>query len=150
MKTNITMTFDRGMPTGTAQQKGETIKYRRNKDGKLVPYIKHYQRGNVKTASTLFSYQLKKYAPKKPIEGPVRLTMIFYFDIKSPKKLWGTYKTTRPDVDNFYKQIADEMTSCGYWCDDSQVVDLHLTKYYAEKAEIHVTIEELKGGLNDE
>lgn len=143
MTIELYMRFENGMPKGTAQEKGETIKYRRNKDGKLVPYIKHYQRGNVKAASTLFGYQLKKYAPKKPIEGPVRLTMIFYFDIKSPKKLWGTYKTTRPDVENFYKEIADVMTSCGYWCDDSQVVDLRLTKYYAEKATIYIKVEEL-------
>ena len=148
MKIDFTLNFENGMPKGTAQQKGETIKYRRNKAGNLVPFIKHYQRTNVKAASTLFAYQLKKYAPKKPIEGPVRLTMVFYFDINSPKRLWGTYKTTRPDVENFYKQIADVMTSCGYWCDDSQVVDLRLTKYYAEKATISISLEEITNDDN--
>lgn len=142
MKIEFYLHFENGMPKGTAQQKGETIKYRRNQAGKVVPYINHYQRENVKASSTLFAYQLKKYAPEKPIEGPVRLTMIFYFDIKRPKKLWGTYKTTRPDVENFYKQIADEMTSCGFWNDDNQVVDLRVVKRYAEKATIYIRLED--------
>lgn len=135
--------FDNGLPKQSAQQKGETIKYKRAPNGKLVPYVHHYRKERIEAARNLFFYKIKRYAPKKPIEGPVRLTMIFYFDIKSPKKLWGTYKTTRPDVENFYKEIADVMTSCGYWCDDSQVVDLRLTKYYAEKATIYIKVEEL-------
>lgn len=143
MKLDFYLNFENGMPKATAQEKGETVKYKRDKTGRLVPYIKHYKRANVKTASTLFAYQLKKHAPKEPIEGPVKLTMFFYFDIKSPKKLWGTYKTTRPDVENFYKEIADVMTSCGYWRDDNQVVDLHLVKRYAEKATIYIKLEEL-------
>ena len=70
--------------------------------------------------------------------------MIFYFDIKSPKKLWGKYKTTRPDVENFYKECADVMTECGFWSDDSQIVDLRLMKYYAEQATIYIKVEELE------
>ena len=143
MKTEFYLRFENGMPKATAQEKGETVKYRRDRTGKLVPYIKHYKRANVKAAGTLFAYQLKKYAPKKPIEGPVRLTMIFYFDVKSPKNLWGTYKTTRPDLENFYKEIADQMTACKFWNDDNQVVELHLIKYYAEKATIYIKLEEL-------
>ena len=143
MKIEFYMRFENGMPKATAQQKGEAIKYRRNKAGKLVPYIEHYRKDKVQAARTMFIYQMKRYAPKKPLEGPIKLTVVLYFDIKSPRKLWGTYKTTRPDCDNYVKEIKDSLTASKFWNDDNQVVDLHVIKYYAEKATIYIKVEEL-------
>ena len=81
-----------------------------------------------------------------PSEKPIRLTVILYFDIKQPKKLWGTYKTTKPDCDNYVKEIKDVMTKLRFWKDDSQVSDLRVVKYYAEKGTIFIRLEELEDG----
>lgn len=142
MKLEFALTFENGMPKGTAQQKGETIKYRRNQAGKLVPYIKHYRTQKVSAERGQFILRMKRYAPKKRIEGPVKLTVLLYFDVKD-RKLWGKYKPTRPDCDNYVKEIKDSMTASRFWEDDNQVAELHVVKRYAEKAEIRIELEEL-------
>lgn len=145
MKIDFFLHFEDGMPSGTAQMKGERISYKFDpKTKKRVPYIDHYRRPEVQALRNRLTYMMKRYRPEQPSGKPIRLTMIFYFDIKSPKKLWGKYKTTRPDVENFYKECADVMTECGFWSDDSQIVDLRLMKYYAEKATIYIKMEELE------
>lgn len=142
MKLEFILTFENGLPKGTAQQKGETIKYRRNQMGKLVPYIKHYRTQKVSAERGQFILRMKRYAPKKRIEGPVKLTVLLYFDVKD-RKLWGKHKPTRPDCDNYVKEIKDSMTVARFWEDDNQVAELHVVKRYAEKAEIRIELEEL-------
>lgn len=142
MKIEFYLHFENGMPKGTAQMKGETIKYRRNQAGKVVPYIKHYRTAKVDAERGLFIYGMKRHAPKEPIEGPVKLTVLLFFDVKD-RSLWGKYKPTRPDCDNYVKEIKDAMTASRFWNDDNQVVELHVKKRYAEKATIYISVEEL-------
>lgn len=142
MKLEFYLHFENGMPKGTAQQKGETVKFRRNEAGKLVPYIKHYRTEKVSAERGQFILRMKRYAPKKRIEGPVKLTVLLYFDVKD-RKLWGKYKPTRPDCDNYVKEIKDAMTVSRFWKDDNQVVELRVVKRYAEKASIYIRVEEL-------
>ena len=92
----------------------------------------------------LYRTQLLPHAPQMPSEKPVRLFICLYFDKRSPKKLWGKYKVTRPDCDNFCKALIDQMTKAGFWQDDSQVADLHIKKYYAEKASIYIEWQEIE------
>ena len=143
MKNEFYLRFDQGLPRATAQMKGETIKYKKI-NGKIVPYIDHYRKPSVQMLRNLLTYKMKRYKPDKPSEKPIRLTVILYFDVKSPKKLWGTYKTTKPDCDNYVKEIKDVMTDLGFWKDDNQVVDLHIIKYYAENGTIFIRLEELE------
>ena len=135
--TQFFLKFENGMPKGTAQQKGECIRYKIS-GGKRIPYIHHFTKKTVEGMRTEFELKLKSHRPKTPAQGPVWLTLILYFDIKGPKKLWGSYKTTKPDVDNYAKELIDAMTAVGFWNDDAQVVDLKVVKYYAEKATIFV------------
>ena len=143
MKNEFYLRFDQGLPRTTSQMKGETIKYKKI-NGKIVPYIDHYRKPSVQMLRNLLTYKMKRYKPDKPSEKPIRLTVILYFDVKSPKKLWGTYKTTKPDCDNYVKEIKDVMTDLGFWKDDNQVVDLHIIKYFAEKGTIFIRLEELE------
>ena len=136
----FTLNFENGMPKGTAQQKGEAIRY---KNG--APYIQHYKKDKVSAMRQEFIYKLKKHAPKNPAAGVVGLTVIFTFDVKNPK-LWGEYKTTRPDADNIIKELKDAMTACRFWKDDSQVADLHIIKVYGPAAHITVKVEDLEYG----
>ena len=139
MKNTFYLYFDNGLPKGTAQQKGEAIRYKANGQ----PYIQHYKKAKVSAMRTEFILRLKKYAPKFPTEKPVRLVVWFCFDIKD-KKQWGKYKTTKPDCDNYIKELKDAMTDCGFWKDDAQVADLRVMKTYAEKGSIVVTVEDLE------
>jgi len=61
---------------------------------------------------------LKQHFPK-PLEGPIKLELCFYFAIKDKKK-WGEYKTSRGDLDNLVKFPLDALNKIAY-ADDSQV-----------------------------
>lgn len=142
MKLEFIMRFPEGMPKSTSQEKGERIRYM-IRGGKKVPYIQHYTKDEVESAARKFIIQLKQHRPLRPLEGPLKLYIVFYFDVKN-KKFWGQYKDTRPDLDNSVKLLNDMMTRCRYWKDDSQVVDLHVIKRYAEEASIYVRLSEAK------
>lgn len=142
-KTEFYLRFEEGMPKATAQMKGECIRYKVS-GTRRVPYIHHFKKAGVSATRREFELKLKAHRPKQKITGAVRLTLILYFDKKSPKKAWGTYKVTRPDCDNYAKELIDSMTAVGFWEDDAQIADLHIVKYYAEKATIFVRVEELE------
>ena len=141
MKKTFYLNFENGLPKGTAQQKGEAIRY---KNG--APYIQHYKKEKVSAMRQEFVLRLKRHAPKNPAAGPVRLCVCFCFDVKD-RKLWGKYKTTRPDADGYVKEFLDAMTDCGgFWKDDSQVARLEVSKIYGEKGAVAVEVEDLEDG----
>ena len=80
--------------------------------------------------------------PKKPIEGPIKLEVVFGFKAKRKKDILK-WKTTRPDTDNMVKTIKDVMTAMRYWNDDSQVVHESCKKMFCENPGILITIEQL-------
>lgn len=142
MKIDFYLHFEEGMPKHTAQEKGERIGYRFI-GGKKIPYIDHYRKPEVQATRNQLTLMMKKYRPKQPSDRPIRLVVCLYFNISKPKKLWGKYKTTRPDCDNYVKEIKDVMTDLKFWNDDAQVVDLRVIKRYSEKATIYIRLEEL-------
>lgn len=153
-ETTIYLRFEKSLPKGTAQQKGECIKTKSYIDysGKLRKrqYIHHFTKRAVSEARKEYQLKLKPYLPKKPSDKPIKLTIIFYSSIKAPRSAWGTYKTTRPDLDNMAKELIDAMIADketkrgGFFLDDAQIVDLRLMKYYAEQATIYIRIEEVE------
>lgn len=144
MKNSFILTFERGLPHTTSQQKSEAVRYRR--DG--TAYIQHYRKDKVQDFRDSLVLRMKKYAPKEQLTGPIKLEICVYFDTKTRSK-WGKYKTTRPDCDNFVKEIQDVMTLLKFWKDDAQVVDLRVVKIYSEKASISISYEELPEVPND-
>ena len=139
MQKVINLIFEEGLPRATAQQKGEAVRYTRNGQA----YIQHYKKAKVKAPHNEFVYRLKRYAPPVPSEDPIRLIVFIGFDVKE-KQLWGKYKTTRPDGDNYIKELKDVMTEIGFWRDDAQVVDERIVRTYAEKGSITIQVETLK------
>lgn len=130
MVNQFSLSFDT-MPRGTAQQK----RY----NGRTHTYFKSR---SLRETEEIFFESLFPYAPDHPAEGPVRLAIVFYFDIKDKKK-WDLSKTSAPDVDNYAKAFIDQMTKAGFWLDDSQVADLHLSKFWSREAHIEVGWEEI-------
>ena len=119
MKHEFYLHFDQGLPRTTAQEKGETIKYKRV-GSKLVPYIAHFRKPEVQALRTILGYKIKPFRPKNTTILPIKLEVYIYFDVKESAK-WGKYKTTKPDCDNYVKELKDVMTDLGFWVDDAQV-----------------------------
>lgn len=132
MKIEMFLPFEEGLPTATSQQKGFN-----RRTGTF------YKKDKVESARRQFMFKMVKSRPQQPSDKPIALTICLYFNVKAPKRLWGTYKTTRPDCDNYAKELIDAMTDCGFWKDDAQIADLRIVKRYAEKGSIYIRVEDL-------
>ena len=78
-----------------------------------------------------------KYQDVKPFLGPVRVSIVAFYEIPSS---WSNRKkeqaakmeimpTKKPDCDNVAKMICDALNGCAYK-DDAQVVNLNVLKAY--------------------
>ena len=96
--------------------------------------------------------QVARLSIKSPIEGPVRLCAVFYF--QRPKAHYGKtlkasapiYHTQRPDVDNLIKTVLDGLNGIA-WKDDAQVVEVSGMKMWSLDApltDVTITYEEDK------
>ena len=93
-----------------------------------------------------------KLAPASLLEGPLQLEVKVYkpsLKSFSKKKALAAEEgllrpTTKPDVDNYVKGVKDALNKV-IWHDDSQVVDLKVSKWYSEKPRVEVTVKELNG-----
>lgn len=110
------------------------------------------------------------YTPKKTVEyenwvkqcyimdhfnlqlgGQLKATIIAYFTIPKNKSkkvkeqmIAGEIRPTKkPDLDNIVKIVLDSLNGLAYE-DDKQVVELNISKYYAEKPRVEVVLECLK------
>ena len=83
-----------------------------------------------------------------PMEGAVSLNLLLYI---TPPVSWSEKKkkaalsaeiwpTSKPDIDNVLKGIADACNGI-VWLDDKQIVDCQISKKYAERAEAVVIVE---------
>lgn len=87
---------------------------------------------------------LMPYAPKEPMEGPVRIRTVWCFPADGNHPPMAP-KITKPDTDNLVKLLKDCMTECGFWKDDAQVCSEAITKCYSDKEGIYVEIIEFTG-----
>ena len=119
-------------PTVTAQQKGVRVV-----NGKPV----FYEKPEVKAARTLLTIHLARHRPKKPMQGAVRLLVVWRYPRgKHPDRSW---RITRPDTDNIQKLLKDVMTDLGYWRDDAQVASELVEKIWSNSPGIYVKAEEM-------
>lgn len=89
--------------------------------------------------------------PPELLTGPIQMDVKIYkgtLKSFSKKKAEQAEKgelrpLTKPDVDNYVKGIKDALKSV-VWKDDSQVVDLHISKWYSATPRIEITIEEME------
>lgn len=91
------------------------------------------------------------HCPATPVEGPVRLVLLLFLPRPKnrcrksdpPGPIWCI---TKPDAENAAKPVMDCLTNIGWWRDDSQVVELIVTKQYhaiGGRPGALITIEEL-------
>ena len=118
-------------PTATAQQKGLRV---------VNGHPQFYEKQNVKDAKKYLGMYLKKFAPKEPYTGALRMDVTFAFATKDSKKIEQEYRSTRPDIDNLYKGLADLLCDLGYFKDDAQIVNVMLRKLWVSPEDAHLSI----------
>ncbi|GAB1809805.1 RusA family crossover junction endodeoxyribonuclease [Priestia megaterium] len=92
-----------------------------------------------------------EYKPNQLLSGPLELNVkVFKPILKSfskKKKLEAEQgilrPVSKPDVDNYVKGIKDALNKV-IWNDDSQIVDLHVSKFYSETPRIEVAVQMLE------
>jgi Holliday junction resolvase RusA-like endonuclease len=98
---------------------------------------------------TLVGLSYRNSARGYKFTSPVRVTVRAYH--KPPKKSKKVVEdmlngrilpTKRPDADNIAKIVLDGLNHIA-WVDDTQVVDMMVTKRYSEDPMVAVTIEEI-------
>ena len=111
--------------------------------------------GKVRNAGKMWSEAvrmeaIKAMAGRAPLEGPVRLTLIFH--IKRPKSHMGArgdvkprhasrWHTVRPDGSKIARRVEDAMSGVVYQ-DDSQIVHKTVAKVWTtSRAGVEITVE---------
>nr|WP_289038238.1 RusA family crossover junction endodeoxyribonuclease [uncultured Allobacillus sp.] len=120
---------------------------RGRKKGQTVLYDPQESRDYKKFVSLI----ARHHAPEVPLDGPLGAHIKIYRQIpKSTTKkdraliLEGVKRPiTKPDNSNYAKGIEDALNGIIYK-DDSQIVDLQVSKFYSENPRVEVTIEELE------
>lgn len=123
-----------GQPdTSTAQQKGVMVR-----GGRVTFYTKK----KVQDAKDKLTAELRRHAPRKPIDWPVLIMIRFYF---KPVKARSTERThgVRPDVDNLAKGVLDCLGPAGWLKDDALIDQLIVTKARSQDARLEVQLKEI-------
>lgn len=81
-----------------------------------------------------------EHRPTSPIEGPIVVELEFFMPrparlLRKKDPAEAIPHTAKPDIDNLTKAVLDALTHDGWWRDDSQVIKLEVSKYYAPKDE---------------
>lgn len=91
-----------------------------------------------KAIKTLALVEMKKQK-KEPFDCPVAVAIEFI--MQKPKKPSKDYPS-RSDLDNYAKLVCDALNEI-VWSDDSQIVDLYLTKRWGDESQITVQVSPL-------
>ena len=92
----------------------------------------------------LIAWEARKHI-KEPLNGPVSVSMEFYFPTPKRKKTAeerGIYPTVKPDIDNCVKGVFDALNGIA-WKDDNLVVEQQSIKRYDATPMIVIKIKEV-------
>lgn len=101
------------------------------------------------------TWRLSPYRPKKPLEGPLSMCVVFIWplnkgdqDTKAKREAleetpW-IWHDTKPDWDNAPKTLMDVMEKLGFYGNDSQIVMASVEKYRGVKPGIFIAISEIE------
>lgn len=121
-------------PTATSQE---------NKVAFVGGRMMHYKSKGAKETFKTLTKALKPYAPEEPMDGPIRLLVLWKFP-KGKSHKHNEWKVTKPDTDNLQKALKDVMTRLGFWIDDSRVCSELVTKIWSDDPGISITYERIE------
>ncbi len=124
-----------GRPRAGKTWTGKTVIYDPSKSRNFKEYVKLVASQN---------------APRTLLEGALKVRVTVYREtlksFSNRKKELAESRllrpVTKPDLDNHAKSVLDALNGVIYK-DDSQIVDLTVSKYYSEKPRVEVRIEEV-------
>lgn len=127
-------------------KQGDRSRIAKSKDGKL--YVFHYPNRKVLGSGRELAVFAKRHAPAQPLDGPIRLDLTFVApwrasESKQIRSLGERAKDTKPDLDNLAKQVCDILESLGFYKNDAQISDLHLSKRWGPEPRLDVRVERL-------
>ncbi len=108
-----------------------------------------YDPPELKAARQLLMDSVGRFAPARPIDGPVRLLTKWIWPKEDLPLMeifpdeYHEWKTTKPDTDNMIKLLKDCMTHTGFWMDDAQVCSEITEKFLGSTPGIYIRVEEL-------
>lgn len=131
---------------------GEPVAQGRPRASTANGYVKMYDPKKSREFKQYVRLVASQHRPKELLTGPLKMKVkVFKPTLKSfsQKKKAAAEKgeirpITKPDVDNYIKSVFDGLNQV-IWKDDSQVVDLQVSKFYSESPRIEVEIQELEG-----
>lgn len=129
---------------------GEPVAQGRPRFSNQGGFTKVYDPAKSKDFKKYVKLVAAEHRPEHLLDGPLQMDVKIY---KASLKGFSKKKAalaeegalrpvTKPDVDNYVKGVKDALKSV-IWKDDSQVVDLHISKWYSEIPRIEITINEL-------
>lgn len=99
----------------------------------------------------MIRWQVRPFAPKEPLQGPIYLGMIFYLPIpKATSKARCEHMRNRillpvskPDVDNLAYLVTNALKTIVYH-DDSQVCEQHIYKVYDDLPRTEIIVKTIQ------
>lgn len=131
-------------PKATSQGAGKRIVV---KDGRPM----FFKNSKAQSAENDLTLLCSRHAPRDPLEGPLSLSIDFVFPWRASESKRRIAQgraphTVKPDCSNLVKILEDCLTKLGFWKDDSQVSDLHVSKAWGKAVGIYVAIRPVPGG----
>ena len=113
-------------------------------------FVRAYTDHKTASAETWVRACAIEQAGMQPLDGPVALGITIAVEIPAswPKKrradalAGAVFPTSKPDLDNCLKLIADALNGIT-WRDDKQIVRVECRKHYAERAQTVLTVAEV-------
>lgn len=132
---------------------GEPVAQGRPRATTMNGHVRMYDPKKSRDYKNYIRLAASEHKPEKLLEGPLSMKVKIYrpsLKSFSKKKAEMAEKgelrpVTKPDTDNYIKAIKDALKSV-IWKDDSQVVELHASKYYSQNPRIEIEIKELLDG----
>lgn len=135
-------------PKATSQTAGKRIFIPKDSEGRVTGRPMFFK--NKKAAGAEHDYLIlcAPHKPAVPLTGPLKLQVDFVFPFRKSEPTWRTElgrvpMTSKPDCSNAIKALEDCMTKLGFWVDDGQVADLHVTKAWGDRVGISIAISEI-------
>lgn len=119
-------------PTVTAQQKGVMVRA-----GRPMFFTKK----KVKAAQDALVAQLRKFAPRQPVEFPVLIKIKFAFRVTKSRP-YERVHGVRPDIDNLAKGALDALVPAGWLKDDALIDQLVVEKCRVGDPYLEITMKE--------
>jgi Holliday junction resolvase RusA-like endonuclease len=126
---------------------GEPVAQGRPRATMIDGHIRMYDPKKSRDFKEYVKLVASEHRTEKLLEGPISLVVKVYKPTlksfskkkKAAAEAGQIRPTSKPDVDNYAKSIKDALKNV-IWKDDSQVVDLHISKWYSETPRVEITI----------